>query len=291
MDGLASAADGVDSKASQATGAIGALAGGLEAAGFEGAGAALQGVAIATDTLSGAGGLLNLVMDTQAAKFVVAKAQMVGSTIASGAQATATGVATAAQWLWNAALTANPIGLVVAGVALLIGGLVLAYAKVGPFRDAIDGAMGFAKDIIGDVADAIEGMVDWIKQADGPWDAIKQAADLALTPVKLYIEGISTVLQTAIGWVQDLIGWISRIDIPDVPGWLGGGDDRGLSLVGPTGKPTTGPDPFVDPWLDGKLGISLTVAPQDKDKAMADLVDALREFLARRGQTLSITGG
>jgi hypothetical protein len=26
----------------------------------------------------------------------------------------ATGVATAAQWLWNAALTANPIGLVIA---------------------------------------------------------------------------------------------------------------------------------------------------------------------------------
>jgi len=33
-------------------------------------------------------------------------------------------IVTAAQWLWNVALSANPIGAVVAGIALLIGGIV-----------------------------------------------------------------------------------------------------------------------------------------------------------------------
>lgn len=34
------------------------------------------------------------------------------------------GFATSAQWLWNAAMAANPIGLIIAGVALLIGGII-----------------------------------------------------------------------------------------------------------------------------------------------------------------------
>lgn len=39
---------------------------------------------------------------------------------------TATKIVTAAQWLWNAALSANPIGLVVAGIALLTAGVLVA---------------------------------------------------------------------------------------------------------------------------------------------------------------------
>lgn len=34
-------------------------------------------------------------------------------------------IVTAGQWLWNAAMAANPIGLVIAGIALLIGGIAL----------------------------------------------------------------------------------------------------------------------------------------------------------------------
>lgn len=52
-------------------------------------------------------------------------AAKVGSAIATGTLATATGIATAAQWLWNAAMTANPIGLVIIGIAALIAIIVL----------------------------------------------------------------------------------------------------------------------------------------------------------------------
>ena len=55
-----------------------------------------------------------------------------------GALSLATKIYTGAQWLLNAALTANPIGLVVAGVVALTAGLVIAYKKIKPFRDFID---------------------------------------------------------------------------------------------------------------------------------------------------------
>ena len=50
---------------------------------------------------------------------------IVGQKVAMIAGKVATGVATAAQWLWNAALTANPIGLVIAAIVGIVAALVL----------------------------------------------------------------------------------------------------------------------------------------------------------------------
>lgn len=54
-------------------------------------------------------------------------------------------VATAMQWLWNVAMSANPIGLIILAVAGLIGLGVLLYNKFKPFRDLIDTVVGFFK--------------------------------------------------------------------------------------------------------------------------------------------------
>lgn len=53
-------------------------------------------------------------------------------------QATAlwTGIVTKAQWLWNAAMTANPIGLIVVGIGLLIAAIVLVSRKFTGFGKA-----------------------------------------------------------------------------------------------------------------------------------------------------------
>lgn len=71
------------------------------------------------------------------------------STIYTGvlaAQKIALGISTAAQWLFNAAMTANPIGLIVVGVALLIAGFVLLYRHSETFRNVLAaiGAAGVA---------------------------------------------------------------------------------------------------------------------------------------------------
>jgi TP901 family phage tail tape measure protein len=49
----------------------------------------------------------------------------------------ATWVATGAQWAWNAAMTANPIGLVIVGVAALMGVIALCWSKFEGFRNVI----------------------------------------------------------------------------------------------------------------------------------------------------------
>lgn len=69
----------------------------------------------------------------------------VASSVASKVAGAATKVWAAGQWLLNAALTANPIGLVVAGIALLVGGLIIAYKKSDTFRAIIDTAFGLLK--------------------------------------------------------------------------------------------------------------------------------------------------
>jgi hypothetical protein len=49
-----------------------------------------------------------------------------------------TNLATAATWLWNAAMDANPIMLVVLALAALVAALIIAYKRVGWFRDIIN---------------------------------------------------------------------------------------------------------------------------------------------------------
>jgi hypothetical protein len=118
------------------------------------------------------------------------------ATIALGASAAAslavrgaTVVATAAQWLFNAALTANPIGLVVAAIALLVGGLVWFFTKTelgqkawGALTDGFKAGIAFVKDVaipaikvglaealqwgiekFNKIRDAVTGFVDKIK--------------------------------------------------------------------------------------------------------------------------------
>ena len=117
------------------------------------------------------------------------------------AQAAASKIAAAAQWLLNAALTANPIGLVVAAIALLIGGLILAYKKSETFRKIVDAAfkavlsvakstIGVLGDIFGTVFGAIKGFID---------------------PV---IEAMKTLFE----WIGKVIDFIGKIKVPKIKG-------------------------------------------------------------------------
>lgn len=72
----------------------------------------------------------------QTAAFVAEKAAALAAAVAQKAL-------TAAQWLLNVAMDANPIGLIVAGIAALVAGAILAYQHFTPFRNAVD-ALGRA---------------------------------------------------------------------------------------------------------------------------------------------------
>ena len=101
----------------------------------------LASAMLATNTAGTAGIAVDTGMTVSVLRSTAAK---IGSKIATVATTVATGAATAAQWLFNAALSANPIGIVIIAVAALVAGLVWFFTKteVGQKAwDAFTGAM------------------------------------------------------------------------------------------------------------------------------------------------------
>ena len=88
------------------------------------------------------------------------------------------GLVTVAWWALNIAMTANPIGLVVAGIAALAGGLIYAYKKVDWFRggimaawEAIKGFGNIIKDyVVNRIKDTISGLTGLVSAV---WKFIK----------------------------------------------------------------------------------------------------------------------
>ena len=155
---MASAGTKMGSAASKAT----TLATNLGRTAASGAKSAIVGIGNAAKTagaaaLSGAKslGTWALASAKSAASAIASAAAIVGQKVAMIAGKVATGVATAAQWLWNAALTANPIGLVIAAIVGIVAALVLAYNKVGWFRAIVDTAFRF----IGAVVKSVVGFI------------------------------------------------------------------------------------------------------------------------------------
>lgn len=85
---------------------------------------------------------------SELASTLASTAATVAHGIAQAAVATATAVWTAAQWLLNAALTANPIGLVVLAIVALVAALVLAWQHSETFRAIVTGAFDAVMSVV-----------------------------------------------------------------------------------------------------------------------------------------------
>ena len=104
--------------------------------------------------------------------------------IAVGESGIATDVLTASQWLLNVAMDANPVGLIIIGIAALAGGLYLAYQKSETFRAVLAGVGEVAKEIMPvfqGLGDIIIGMFSFnpLKIAEGfkeAYDGVKKIA-------------------------------------------------------------------------------------------------------------------
>ena len=71
--------------------------------------------------------------------------------------------ATAVQLAFNVAMSMNPIGLIVIAIAALVAGLILAYQKVGWFREAVDATAKAAVEAFDAIVDAVKWVIDFIK--------------------------------------------------------------------------------------------------------------------------------
>jgi hypothetical protein len=126
-----------------------------------------------------------------------------------------TKAATAAQWLWNAAMAANPIGLIVLAIAALAAGFVLLWKNSETFRSIVTTAFGAVWSTIKWVWDWIVG--NWpllLAIITGPigmavyaiirnWDTIKAAT----TAVKDWIVG---AWNSVVDFVKSLPGKITN---------------------------------------------------------------------------------
>jgi hypothetical protein len=110
-------------------------------------------------------------------------AAIIAANFVMKAYAAAQAIATAAQWAFNAALTANPIGIVVVAIGALIAGLVILYNKSEKVRAVLDAMFG----ILGKVGEAIGWVAEKIGLASKGLDedftpsideARKQAGDM-----------------------------------------------------------------------------------------------------------------
>lgn len=84
---------------------------------------------------------------------------------------TAVAIATVAQWLWNIAMDANPIGLLIIAIGLLIAIIVLIvthWEEFGQvFGDVIDAVMTWWNDLVDSFAHGFDQIVGWVQDVIG----------------------------------------------------------------------------------------------------------------------------
>jgi phage-related protein len=143
-----------------------------------------------------AGGLAAL---KNAAAQVASRAATVASTVATGA-------ATAATWLWNAAMAANPVGLVVLAIVALIAAFVLAWKHSETFRRIVIGAWEGIKT-------AAQKVFGWIADYVGfVFNLYAKVFNFGRDIVRGLVDGI----QSAIGWIKDKVKGLGKL----IPDWL-----------------------------------------------------------------------
>jgi phage-related protein len=172
----------------------------------------------------------------------------------------ATQAQTAAQWLLNTAMSANPIGVVVVLIAALVAAFVLAYQHITVFRDGVNDlwhAMAVAFDGIKVAAVAV---FDWLKSnwplllgvLTGPFGLMLAIVVTHWNSVKSFLEGIPgdirSIFSGASHWLEqageDVVhGLVNGIksaaagavnDVKAIPGQIVGGFKSALGIHSPS---------------------------------------------------------
>jgi hypothetical protein len=201
MEHMAGKADHVAQSTGTLSGALGAMAGGMVLLGVESDSVTAKvvgGLAVGFATLQGISDVTRLAMESQ-------KVALIATKVATLAGAAANGIATGAQWALNIAMSANPIGLIIIGVMLLIGVIVLIATKTTWFQTAWRVAWDGIKAAAGAVASffidtvwhgGIEKAFNWVGTGVGK--------------VKDMFSGIPGHLKTAFMGLMDIITWPFR---------------------------------------------------------------------------------
>jgi hypothetical protein len=201
----------------------------------------------------------------QTTAWIANKVQVIASTTVLAAQRTATIVATAAQWAFNAALSANPIGIVI----LAIGALVA--AGIALYKNWDD-----VKKFAGELWDSIKAAWDNIgKHTEKIWDGVKShvkgVVNFLIGAINKMIDGINSlnfsVPEIDIPGVGKVGGFeIGLPKIPKIPALAKGGITNGptLAMIGdnPGGREVVSPLDDLQDIIASAVGTAVTSAMQ-----------------------------
>jgi TP901 family phage tail tape measure protein len=230
-----------------------------------------------------------------AAKFLILQGAELAVTIA-------TKTWTAAQWLFNAAMDANPIMLVVIAIAALAAGVIYAYTHFTAFRQIVDAVFSWLKGAVTDVIDFVRDHWQMIVEIiTGPivlvatlveqhWDQIKAIFTRAVgdiisfltywfvgLPLKFASWLASTVAAVGRG-VADLLVW--WVELPGkiegaIWGFFGGLADKFAGWIGDAATATLNKGADILQWfkdLPGKIKDALGDLSQTLWNAGVDLI-------------------
>jgi hypothetical protein len=138
--------------------------------------------------------------------------------VASKVYAAGVAVVTAAQWAWNAAMSANPVMLVVLAVAALVAGIVILWNKSDAFRSFVIGmweaiqaaaltAWNAIQNVVSSVVNAIRSAIDAAGNTiENVWNTVKSVATSVWNGIKSLV---SSVVDGIVSAVQGIIGAIT----------------------------------------------------------------------------------
>lgn len=114
---------------------------------------------------------------------------------------------TAIQWLWNVALSANPIGLIIIAIVAIIGVLVLLWNKSETFRNIVMGIIGAIGAVFNWLKDIIVGAITWAidsakKNFEILYNFLKPIIDGVVVGFNWLKDNIVKAIEFAIGFVQ-----------------------------------------------------------------------------------------
>lgn len=133
-------------------------------------------------------------------------AATVANKVASVASAAATKAMAAAQWVLNAAMRANPIGIVITLIAALVAGIIYAYRHSETFRRIVDTGLKAVSAAFKALWSAAGPVLGWI------WDAMTKLGNAVKGPIvaafKFMVNAVLGYFGMIINGAAKLLGWV-----------------------------------------------------------------------------------
>lgn len=184
-----------------------------------------------------------------------------------------TQISTAAQWLWNAALTANPLGLIVVGIAAVIAIMAILYTKFEGVRKVVDNVFGFIKDV---VMGSIDVITTYVQTVLGVYKTIFN------TITKLWNNTIGKLSFEFPSWVPGLGG--KGFSVPNIPMLAEGGivNSPTLAMIGERGPEAVIPLNRAG-GMSGNYTINVNGGLASSAEIGQSVVNAIRAFNRSNG--------